>query len=70
MTRYAIRAGDHWVVALYGQRNGIGYTDIEEDASNWVTYERAVEAARVVIDAFDGPVCIQSVVEPPYFKSW
>ena len=64
MTRYVVMAGDRWVTALYGPGDGIGYTTTKEDASSWVTYERAVEAARVVADWNGAPVAIHTVEEP------
>ena len=70
MTRYMIQVGDKYVSAVYGLGNGIAITAIKEDASSWVTYERAVAAARVVRDSIDDDVAICSVEEPNYPKSW
>jgi hypothetical protein len=70
MTRYVVMVGDRWVTAVYGPGNGIGYTRTKEDASSWVTYERAVEAARVVAQCADCPVAVHSIEEPNYPKSW
>ena len=70
MTRYVVMAGDRWVTAVYGPGNGIGFTATKEDASSWVTYERAVAAARVVADCVDSIVAVHSVEEPNYPKSW
>jgi hypothetical protein len=70
MTRYVVMAGDRWVTAVYGPGNGIGFTATKEDASSWVTYERAVEAARVVADRTNSFVAVHSIEEPNYPKSW
>jgi len=60
-------AGDRYVTALYvSHGNGIGLTPRKEDAGSWVTYERAVEAARVVAQSLGTTVCIHSVNEPSY----
>jgi hypothetical protein len=70
MTRYVVMAGDRWVTAVYGPGNGIGFTATKEDASSWVTYERAVAAARVVATCIDDLVAVHSVEEPNYPRSW
>ena len=70
MTRYVVMAGDRWVTALYSEGNGIGYTRSKEDASSWVTYERAVAAARVVAQWTDSIVAVHSIEEPAYPLSW
>lgn len=70
MTRYVVMVEDRWVTAVYGPGKGISFTKSKEDASSWVTYERAVAAARVVAECVDSHVAIHSVEEPPYFKSW
>lgn len=70
MTRYVVMAGDRWVTAVYGPGNGIGYTQTKEDASSWVTYERAVAAARVVAQCTDQFVAVHSVEEPAFPRSW
>jgi hypothetical protein len=64
-------AGDCYVTAIYApQGNGIGLTGRKEDAGSWVTYERAVEAARAVAQSLGATVFIHSVDEPAYPKSW
>ena len=64
-------AGDRYVTAVYApQGNGIGLTASKEDAGSWVTYERAVQAARTVAQSLGTTVCIHSVDEPAYPKSW
>lgn len=70
MTRYVVMAGDRWVTALYGPGNGIGYTASKEDASSWVTYEKAVAAAKVVALWTDSLVAVHSIEEPAYPRSW
>jgi hypothetical protein len=70
MTRYVVMAGDRWVTAVYGPGDGIGFTATKEDASSWVTYERAVAAARVVANCIDDLVAVHSVEEPNYPRSW
>lgn len=70
MTRYVIMADNKWVTALYGPGIGIGLTPIKEDASSWVTYERAIAAARSVAEYTSSNVVIQSVDEPTYPQSW
>ena len=70
MTRYVVMAGDRWVTAIYSPGNGIGYTTSKEDASSWVTYERAVAAAKVVAEWTDSIVAVHSIEEPAYPRSW
>ncbi len=70
MTRYVVMAGDRWVTAVYGPGDGIGFTATKEDASSWVTYEKAVAAATVVANCVDDLVAVHSVEEPAYPKSW
>lgn len=70
MTRYVVMVEDRWVTAVYGPGKGIGVTACKEDASSWVTYERAVSAARIVAQCVDGAVAVHSVEEPTHFKSW
>lgn len=70
MVRYRIKVNDHWVTAVYGPGNGIGLTEKQEDASTWVTYERAVEAAKVVAKHTNSPVAVYNIDEPNYPKSW
>jgi hypothetical protein len=70
MTRYVVMVEDRWVTAVYGPGKGIGLTASKEDASSWVTYERAVAAARAVAESFNSFACVHSVDEPAYPKSW
>lgn len=70
MTRYVVMAGGRWVTAVYGPGNGVGWTDTKEDASSWVTYERAVAAAKVVMQTTEDPVFVHSVQEPVFPRSW
>ena len=70
MTRYVVMAGGRWVTAVYGPGNGVGWTDTKEDASSWVTYERAVAAAKVVMHTTENPVFVHSVQEPVFPRSW
>jgi hypothetical protein len=61
---------DRWVTAVYDSGKGIGFTRSKEDASSWVTYERAVAAARVVAECTNSNVAVHSVDEPAYPRSW
>ena len=70
MTRYVVMVGDRWVTAVYGPGTWIAVTALKDDASSWVTYERAVAAAQVVAECFDGPIAVHSVDEPAYPRSW
>ena len=70
MTRYVVMAGDRWVTAVYGPGTGIGLTANKDDASSWATYERAVAAAKAVMDCTNSPVFVHSVEEPAYPRSW
>ena len=71
MTRYLVVADGQYVTALYGPRgSGIGLTVEKDDAGTWVTYERAVEAARVVAQCLGGVVTVHSVDEQDYPRSW
>ena len=70
MTRYVVMAGDRWVTAVYGPGNGIGLTAAKEDASSWITYEKAVAAARVVAECTNSLVAVHSIDEPTYPRSW
>lgn len=70
MTRYVVMVEDRWVTAIYDSGKGIGFTRSKEDASSWVTYERAVAAARVVAECTNSPVAVHSVDEPAYPRSW
>jgi|GEM_PF-2990569 len=64
-------AGSQYVTATYEQTgDGIGLTSNQEDAGSWVTYERAVEAARIVAKCLGGFVSVHSVTEPNYPRSW
>lgn len=70
MTRYVVMVEDRWVTAVYGPGKGIGLTQSKEDASSWVTYERAIAAARVVAECTNSNVAVHSVDEPTYPRSW
>lgn len=70
MTRYVVMAGGRWVTAVYGPGKGVGWTDTKEDASSWVTYERAVAAAKAVMQTTEDPVFVHSVQEPVFPRSW
>jgi hypothetical protein len=67
MTRYLVVADGQYVTALYGSKgSGIGLTVEKDDAGTWVTYERAVEAARLVAESLGGFVTVHGVDEPDY----
>lgn len=71
MTRFVVCAGNLYVTAVYDATgNGIGLTPNREDAGSWVTYERAVAAARAVAKSLGGFVSVHSITEPNYPKSW
>ena len=70
MTRYVVMAGECWVTAVYEPGEGVRFTRNKEDASSWVTYERAVDAARVVMEIVDQPVFVHSIEEAAYPRSW
>jgi hypothetical protein len=71
MIRYLVVADGQYVTALYGPKgSGIGLTVEKDDAGTWVTYERAVEAARVVAQCLGGFVTVHGVDEPDYPSSW
>jgi hypothetical protein len=70
MTRYVVMVEDRWVTVVYGPGKGIGFTRSKEDASSWVTYERAVAAARVVAECTNSHAAVHCVEEPVYPRSW
>lgn len=71
MTRFIVRTDNLYVTAVYDRSsNGIGLTPNKEDAGSWVTYERAVEAARIVAASLGTFASVHSVTEPNYPKSW
>ena len=70
MTRYVVTVEGRWVTAVYDSGKGIGLTESQEDASSWVTYERAVDAARAVSQSLNSSAFVHSVDEPAYPKSW
>jgi hypothetical protein len=70
MTRYVVMVEDRWVTAVYGPGKGISFTATKEDASSWVTYERAVAAARVVSECCNTHAAVHSIDEPAYPQSW
>ena len=70
MTRYVVMVEDRWVTAVYGPGKGIGLTGAKEDASSWVTYERAVAAARTVAQSCNCNAAVHCVDEPAYPQSW
>jgi hypothetical protein len=70
VTRYIIACDDKYVAACQPNTRIISLTYSKDDAGSWLTYERAVEAARVVADWNGAPVAIHVVEEPNYPKSW
>ena len=66
MSRYVVMAGDRWVPAIYGPGKGSAVTRVNEDASIWPNYDRAVVAARAAADCTSSPVAIHSIEEPSY----
>jgi hypothetical protein len=70
MTRYVVMVENRWVTAVYDSGKGIGFTQSQEDASSWVTYERAIAAARTVAQSCNCHAAVHSVDEPAYPQSW
>lgn len=70
MTRYIIVCGDMYVAAAQPETHRIALTESKADAGSWVTYDRAIEAARAVAHWNGAPVAIHAVEEPNYPKSW
>jgi hypothetical protein len=71
MTRYSVRVGSLWLAAVYDQSsNGIQLTPNKGDACSWVTYGKAVEAARIATAAYKTQAEIVCVWEPNYPQSW
>lgn len=70
MTRYVVKVGEQFVTAVHSETEWIGFTHDPDDAGSWVTYERAVAAAKVVASQFDETVCVHRVEEPKYPLSW
>ena len=70
MTRYIIVCDDKYVAACQPNTRLISLTYSKHDAGSWVTYERAVEAARAVADWNGAPVAIHAIEEPDYPQSW
>jgi hypothetical protein len=71
MTRFLVVADGQYVTALYSPTgSGIGLTTDKDHAGSWVTYERAVAAARLVAQSLGGFVTVHSVDEPDYPRSW
>lgn len=70
MTRFVIQVGDEFVTAVYSENEWIAFTRNPDDASSWVTYERAAAAAKVVAQHHSKDVKICSIEEPSYPRSW
>lgn len=70
MTRFVIQVGNEFVTAVYSENEWIAFTRNPDDAGSWVTYERAVAAAKIVAQHHGGDVKIRSVEEPNYPRSW
>ena len=70
MTRYIVVCDDKYVAACQPNTRIISLTYSKEDAGSWFTYERAVEAARIVADWNGAPVAIHTIEEPDYLRSW
>jgi hypothetical protein len=68
-TRYAVVVGAWWVTAVM-EGSGIGLTATREDAGTWVTYEKAVEVARLVTGKFGQQAWIEVIEEPHYPRTW
>jgi hypothetical protein len=66
VTRYAVKVNDRWVMAAFGPGKGLQLTSLEEDASSWPTYERALRAAHSIQQCTSNPISICSVTEPTY----
>jgi hypothetical protein len=70
VTRYIIVCDDKYVAACQPHTRIISLTYSRDDAGSWFTYERAVEAARVVADWNGAPVAIHAVEESDYSRNW
>jgi len=70
VTRYIIACDDRYVAAYQPQTHVVNLTYSRDDAGSWVTYERAVAAARAVADWHGAPVAIHAVEEPDYPQTW
>jgi hypothetical protein len=70
MPRYIVVCDDRYVAAYQPDTRRISLTYLKDDAGSWLTYERAVEAARAVADWHGAPVAIHAVEEPNYPRSW
>lgn len=70
MTRFVIQVGNEFVTAVYSKNEWIAFTRNPDDAGSWVTYERVVEAAKIVARYHGGDVKIRSIEEPSYPRSW
>jgi hypothetical protein len=70
VTRYIIVCDDKYVAACQANTRIVSLTYSKDDAKSWFTYERAVEAARVVADWHGAPVAIHAIEEHDYPRNW
>ena len=70
MTRFVLKVGSQFVAAVYSSNEWMAFTKNPDDACSWVTYERAISAARIVCRRCNSEVFVHTVEEPAYPKSW
>lgn len=70
MTRYLIVSNGMFVAGAQPDTRHVWYTDKIEDAGEWVTYERAVKAAKFVNQVTGNLAFIQPVKAEARPKSW
>lgn len=70
MTRFVLKVGSQFVAAVYSSNEWMAFTQNPDDACSWVTYERAISAARIVCRRCNSEVFVHAVEESAYPKSW
>jgi deoxyribodipyrimidine photolyase-like uncharacterized protein len=70
MTRYIVISNGMFVAGAQPDTKHVWYTDQREDAGEWVTYERAVKAAKFVQELTGNFSFIQAVETEKRPKSW
>lgn len=70
MTRYTIVCNGLFVAAVQPDTKHVSFTDKQEDAGEWVDYERTVQAARLVQQLTNQLVFIHTVKKDTRPASW
>lgn len=70
MSRYIVMSNGMFVAGTQTDTRHVWYTDQVADAGEWVTYERAVKAAKFVQEVTGNIAIVQSVESLPRPKSW